>query len=156
MIFIQRAVFFLFPNLGEGIENTASWIKIISHHKHGIFFLSHIYNHIPVFVYFILRRAWRMNTQCGAKNYHISDVTLMSRKYVIKQFIHVSILYSLVCIIYTFQRTSNKRLHMIVSLKMQSKIMTNHEKHLFSPQCNKHTMYCMHYDFFKIKSNTGH
>jgi hypothetical protein len=33
MIFIQRVVCFLSPSLADGIENTTSWIKTISHHK---------------------------------------------------------------------------------------------------------------------------
>jgi hypothetical protein len=60
MIFIQRVLCFLFPSFGKRIENT-QWVGCKSYHitDHGIFFSSHIYHPIPVFVDFILRRAWR-------------------------------------------------------------------------------------------------
>jgi hypothetical protein len=38
--------------------------------KHWRFFLSHIYNPIPIFINFILWKAWRRNTQCDKNLSH--------------------------------------------------------------------------------------
>ena len=80
MIFIQRVVCFLSPSLGEGIENTTSWIKIISHHKTWeILFITYL---PPTYLFCIF---YSFDLVAGihnviSKNYHMSDITLISRK----------------------------------------------------------------------------
>jgi hypothetical protein len=62
------------------IENT-SWIKIISHHKTWkILFITYLPPHTCLFGVFILQMAWRRNTLCDNKKYHMSVITLISGK----------------------------------------------------------------------------